>query len=494
MLICLHEKNQQGAGSKVRLREVARVPISANAYSLYVRQGKDARTQVFSLDYSEKLRVYDTQGSLGSSRGWSSRVRCIAVADIESEGEDALVGGVGKRVLVVDQKGRTLWKIELESSVIACDARDVDGDDAAEVVAALQNKRVILWNHDETALFSRTVEQPVADVWLEDITNDSELEVVIAEKKGTVLILSAAGYELRRLNLGQTITVFGVLTFGKRRLFVTGNHSSELRVWDIHGNEVTRVTLTATPKALATGMPDDVSDVAYLVVSTRDRKLSFWEVQDTVKVKKSEKVIMQEIESTKTTLYRRAIKCGNCGAPTSPEAIECHSCGAKLEMLDEYAIEEYLQESIESITSKHNRIKLKELDRILRKTLPRPAAYSLRRSIQTMIKRGALEGHFDGNVFVRTVKKRTDRVARPSKEATGAAVKMIGDLLKKKNSFEIQLIEEETGLPRKILRRTLMILLGEELVEGTLYGDIFTIIGKKNVNEFVKRLQKELGA
>ncbi|MHA2433995.1 MAG: hypothetical protein ACXADO_12255, partial [Candidatus Thorarchaeota archaeon] len=365
---------------------------------------------------------------------------------------------------------------------------------AAEVVAALQNKRVILWNHDETALFSRTVEQPVADVWLEDITNDSELEVVIAEKKGTVLILSAAGYELRRLNLGQTITVFGVLTFGKRRLFVTGNHSSELRVWDIHGNEVTRVTLTATPKALATGMPDDVSDVAYLVVSTRDRKLSFWEVQDTVKVKKSEKVIMQEIESTKTTLYRRAIKCGNCGAPTSPEAIECHSCGAKLEMLDEYAIEEYLQESIESITSKHNRIKLKELDRILRKTLPRPAAYSLRRSIQTMIKRGALEGHFDGNVFVRTVKKRTDRVARPSKEATGAAVKMIGDLLKKKNSFEIQLIEEETGLPRKILRRTLMILLGEELVEGTLYGDIFTIIGKKNVNEFVKRLQKELGA
>ncbi|MFW9800059.1 MAG: hypothetical protein ACFFD9_06465, partial [Candidatus Thorarchaeota archaeon] len=105
----------------MRLREVARVPISANAYSLYVRQGRDARTQVFSLDYSEKLRVYDPQGSLGSSRSWSSKVRCIAVADIESEGEDALVGGVGKRVLVVDQRGRTLWKIELESSVIACD-------------------------------------------------------------------------------------------------------------------------------------------------------------------------------------------------------------------------------------------------------------------------------------------------------------------------------------------------------------------------------------
>ncbi|MHA2600675.1 MAG: hypothetical protein AM324_000910, partial [Candidatus Thorarchaeota archaeon SMTZ1-83] len=68
---------------------------------------------------------------------------------------------------------------------------------------------------------------------------------------------------------------------------------------------------------------------------------------------------------------------------------------------------------------------------------------------------------------------------------------MIGDLLKEKNSFEIQLIEEETGLPRSVLRRTLMILLGEDLVEGTLYGDIFTVNGKKNAKEFVTKLQEE---
>ncbi|MFX0108661.1 MAG: hypothetical protein ACFE7R_10275, partial [Candidatus Hodarchaeota archaeon] len=100
----------------MRLREAARVPIPANSYSLYVRQSRDARTQVFSLDYGEKLRVYDASGSLRSTRDWSSKVRCIAVGDIEGEGSDALVGGVGKRVLVVDQRGKPLWKIELESS------------------------------------------------------------------------------------------------------------------------------------------------------------------------------------------------------------------------------------------------------------------------------------------------------------------------------------------------------------------------------------------
>ncbi|MHA2072059.1 MAG: hypothetical protein ACW985_09775 [Candidatus Thorarchaeota archaeon] len=478
----------------MRLREVARVPVSANAYSLYVRQQKDARAQVFSLDYGERLRIYDTTGSLKTSRGYSSKVRCIAVADVESSGEDALIGGAGKRVLVVDQKGRVLWKNDLESSVIACDARDVDGDDAAEVVAALQNKRVILWNHEQTALFSRTVDQAISDVWLEDITNDSELEVVIAQRKGTVLILSAAGYELKRLELGNTITVFGVLAFGKRRLFVTGNHSPQLQIWDIDGNAVSSIMLPAPPKALATGIPDDVSDIAYLVVSTRDRKLIFWEAQDTVKVKRSEKATLQEIESTKMTLYRRSIKCGNCGAPTSPEAMECTSCGAKLEMLDEYAIEEYMQDSIESITSKHSRIQLKELDRILRKTLPRPAAYNLRRSIQTMIKKGLIDGHFDGDVFVRTVEKKPKRKVAPSKAATNAAVKLAKNLLDKQDSFDIELVEKETGVPRQILRRTLIILLGEGLIEGILMGNVFSLAKEQSIGKFLNIFQKELEA
>lgn len=487
-------RTPQGACWTVRFQETSVVSLPANVYSLYVRQQRDARAQVFSLDYGERLRIFDTMGSQKSSRGYSSKVRCIAVGDVESSGEDALIGGAGKRLLVVNQKGRVLWKNDLESTVIACDARDVDGDDAAEVVAALQNKRVILWNHEQTALFSRTVDEAVSDVWLEDITNDSELEVVIAQRKGTVLILSAAGYELKRLNLGNVITVFGVLTFGKRKLFVTGDHSPQLQVWDIEGNPVTSLMLPAPPKALATGIPDDVSDVAYLVASTRDRKLLFWEAQDTVKVKKSEKTTLQEIGSTKMTLYRRAIKCGNCGASTSPEALECTSCGAKLEMLDEYKIEEYMQDSIESITSKHSRIQLKELDRILRKTLPRPAAYNLRRSIQTMIEKGILDGHFNKDVFVRTIEKEDRRPLKASRAQAQAAVKMTKDLLDKNESFDIADVEKETGVPQNILRRTLIILLGEGLIEGIIEGNAFVLAKEQDIRKFLNILQKELEA
>jgi hypothetical protein len=475
----------------LKLREVAKVPISANAYSLYIRQRQEANAQVFSLDYGDKLRVYDVQGTLRSSRNWSSKVRCIAVADVEGEGDDALVGGVGKRVLVVDHRGRPMWKIELESTVVACDARDVDGDDAAEVVVALQNKRVILWNDDKVALFSRKVDNPVTDVWLEDITNDSELEVVIADRKGNILILSSAGYELRRLDLGKKLTVFGVLRFAKRSIFVTGDHSSELTFWDIDGNRIGAIELTGKPDALATGIPDDVSDMAYLVASTEDRRLGFWEIQESGKVSRSEKVILQEIESTKTIVYKRAIKCGNCGSPALPELKKCGSCGAVLEVLGEYEIEEFIQESIDSITSKHSKIKLKELDRILRRTLPKPAAYNLRRTLQAMIEKDVIDGHIDGNMFVRT-EERKPTVKMPDRDAVEKVPSVLLSLLKKEDHIDVSVLEKETGVDRKILRRTLLILLGDGLIQGTLSGNIFSPQKNMKPAHFAKTMEKEL--
>ena len=446
-------------------------------YSVYVRKKTDSSTQIFSLDYGDRLRIFDARGTLRSTRKWSSKVRCIAVADVQGEGKDALVGGVGKRVLVVDHRGAPIWKIGLESPVIACDARDVDGDGAAEVVVALQNRRVVLWNDDKDAIFSRNMRNPIADVWLEDMTNDTELEVVIADKSGLVTVLTSAGYQLQQLQLGSDLNTFGVLSFGERKLYVTGDASSTLRLWNLDGEQVTRITLDDTPRAIATGIPDDDSDIAYLVVSTRDKKLSFWEVEGSGKASRTEQVILQQLGSTKTILYRRAIKCGNCGAPVSPEAAKCDACGASLQMYEEYVIEEYIQESINSITSKHDRIPLNELDRILRKTLPRPAAYNLRRSLQAMIQSGEIEGYIQGNTFVRTKADRLKGLRKPKEEDIQRVPRVLEDLLKGTNSVDVDKLEKETGVDSRILRRTLIILLGEELIDGTLEENEF-ILGK----------------
>ncbi|MHA1862383.1 MAG: hypothetical protein ACTSWA_01340, partial [Candidatus Thorarchaeota archaeon] len=81
----------------MKIRAVASVSTTANVYSVYVRQKSDASAQIFSLDYGDRMRVFDAKGTLRSTRKWSSKVRCIAVADVIGEGKDALVGGVGKK-------------------------------------------------------------------------------------------------------------------------------------------------------------------------------------------------------------------------------------------------------------------------------------------------------------------------------------------------------------------------------------------------------------
>lgn len=476
----------------MRIRTVANVPVSANVYSVYVRQKKDASTQIFSLDYADRLRVFDARGTLRSTRKWSSKVRCIAVADVRGEGKDSLVGGVGSKLLVVDHRGEAFWQIGLESPVVACDARDVDGDGAAEVIVALQNRRVILWNDDRDAIFSRNMRNPVADVWLEDITNDSELEAVIADKSGLLTILTGAGYQLQEIRLGESIRTFAVLSFGQRKLFVTGDNSSTLRFWDLDGTETTEVDVGESPRALATGIPDDDSDIAYLVVSTRDKRLTFFEVEGSGKVSKSNEVILQQLGSTKTILYRRAIKCGNCGAPVSPEDPRCSSCGAQLQMYEEYVIEEYIQESIDSITSRHDRIQLNELDRILRRTLPRPAAYNLRRSLQAMIQSRSIEGHIEDNTFVRTEVKLPRGVKKPRPHAVDRVPHALLNLLKGQDSFAVARLERETGVDREVLRRTLIILLGDGEVKGTLDGDEFRLAGQQDAHALGRKMVEEL--
>jgi len=476
----------------MKLREVARVSVPSDAYSLYVRQAPHRSVQIFSLDYADKIRVYDSSGTLKSSRNWSSEVRCIAVGDVDGEGEDALIGGVKNRVLVVDGAGKPVWNMDLESNIVGCDARDIDGDDAAEVVVALENRRVVLWNDDKTVLFSRIMDNPIADVWLAEMTQGAELEVVVADRQGNLTIMTAAGYELKHFRLGIGLTVFAVLSFRNRKLFVTGEHSNELRLWDIEGHPIGSIELTAKPRALATGSPDDVSGMAYLVVSTADRKLIFWQVQDGDSPTKEEKVTLQQLESTRAEIYKRAVKCGNCGAPALPESKKCPSCGAILEVLADYKIEEFVKESIDSITYRHDRIKLKDLDRFLRRTLPRPVPYNLRMSLQTMVETGDIKGYFEGNTFVRTEKVPPFEKDVLTTDAIANITSVLTSLLKGEQSFEIDLMEINTGVPKRILRHALLVLLGEGLVEGHFSGQEFVISDRQNIQDFIRRLQSEL--
>ncbi|MHA1484302.1 MAG: hypothetical protein ACTSPR_03170, partial [Candidatus Thorarchaeota archaeon] len=130
--------------------------------------------------------------------------------------------------------------------------------------------------------------------------------------------------------------------------------------------------------------------------------------------------------------------------------------------------------------------------RILRRTLAQPAAYNLRRSLQTMIKKKIIRGHFDENVFVRTGRTKLKLPKKATPITPNKLRTSVARVLGGENVMDIEMLELETGVDRQILRRTLLILLGEGLVEGELIGDSFILDESQDIREFVGGLNKEL--
>ncbi|TFF68398.1 hypothetical protein EU520_00385 [Candidatus Thorarchaeota archaeon] len=438
-------------------------------YDIFVRTTTRG-VEIYTLDYDENLKIFSPSGEETSSRDWTSRVRTVAIGDIDADGDDDIIAGTKDCIIVMSNEGDVIYRIAEPSPAITCDAADIDGDLADEFSAAFRDGSVTLWNDDMT-LFTRSFPSSVQVVRLENMTEDPELEVVVIERDGTVSILSAAGYLLKKIKLATEVRVGTVLDLDNEKLLATGDKSDILKIWDMSGNLVTTLELTARPYAIdADRRPR--SDVLYMAVGTRYPSLEIYRITGEEKPSVTKKIV-REISSTKQMVYRRAIRCGNCGAPVSPETPTCASCGAQLEELEE-DLDEFISEIVLSVSTLGSKIRLRELDRMIRRSLPRPAVYNLRNHIQEMVKRGLLSGHFieDGRVFVETDREvkmpaptLSKRDARKllSAATTGKRIEL-ADFLDMRDALTDPDVDHE--LDPVTLRRALMILQSEGRVAG----------------------------
>ncbi|NOR38989.1 MAG: hypothetical protein GQ580_05335 [Candidatus Thorarchaeota archaeon] len=109
-----------------------------------------------------------------------------------------------------------------------------------------------------------------------------------------------------------------------------------------------------------------------------------------------------------------------------------------------------------------------------------------------MIKKKIIRGHFDENVFVRTGRTKLKLPKKATSITPNKLRTSVARVLRGENVMDIEMLELETGVHRQILRRTLLILLGEGLVEGELIGDSFILDESQDIREFVVGLNKEL--
>jgi hypothetical protein len=107
-----------------------------------------------------------------------------------------------------------------------------------------------------------------------------------------------------------------------------------------------------------------------------------------------------------------------------------------------------------------------------------------------MIQSGEIEGHIDESTFVRTAKKpKFKKIA--TRDASNIESVLL-DLLRGTDTVDVSEMEKRTGVDRTLLRRTLIILLGEGMIQGTLDGNLFALDERMNSREFAEKLVREL--
>ncbi len=467
-------------------------------YDLFVRTRQDGRVEIYTVDYGGQLAIYDTEGKKVASRAWSPDVRSIAIGDVDADFADDVIAGTKDCVIIIGGKGNRIARIERPSPVITCDAADIDGDCASEVIAALRNNEVTLWNDETTVIFSKTFTSPVTSVRLENVTDDDEMDVIVIERGGRVSILSSSGHTLNEIMLeDKDIKVATVIDLGDEKLIVTGNaKEAALKVWNIDGTLMGTIKLPDIAHSIDSNRHAQGNTV-FLVVGTEATSLEIIRLIGEEQSPKARR-ILEEMRSTKRDIYRRAIRCGYCGALVPPDARECPSCGAYLETFEEEELDEFITETILSVLATRPKVKLNELDWIVRRTLPAPRAYNLKRHIQGMVKKGLISGHFRGCTFVATkrpamVKTSSSKSKTDVQRGLQSLVKVrhsdLGDMIDIMEALSDPDVDHE--LSPKEIRQALILLMKDGEIEGKFVGrGSFLLTSKIDVKSLYDKIAR----
>lgn len=111
-----------------------------------------------------------------------------------------------------------------------------------------------------------------------------------------------------------------------------------------------------------------------------------------------------------------------------------------------------------------------------------------------MIQSESIDGHIDGSTFVRTEIGKPKKLAKLEEKDIRNIETTLLSLLRGTDNLDIARMEKQTGVDRTTLRRTLIILLGDGIIQGTLEGDLFILNDKMDMRYFVGKLVDELKA
>lgn len=215
------------------------------------------------------LLFYTPNGKLSAEYQLKNRINALEVADLNGDGQPEILAAMQDgRLVVLDLHGTILWQKEFEfyrvfPAVTVVRVADLNGDGRPEILVGCDNWRTYALTADGKELWNYEVVHPTRAVTVADLDGDGKKEVLCGTKYYSMSVLDARGLLKWRAGFGPGCRSIVTPKLADGRIGVTaGSDNGNLYFFDGNGAKLAEFITGDEVRTLAvTPNPDGSDDI-----------------------------------------------------------------------------------------------------------------------------------------------------------------------------------------------------------------------------------------
>lgn len=144
----------------------------------------------------------DRDGETEIIVGAGTSTQSITLEGTDAHRHDELRGGA---IYILSETGQLKWQVAHDDKVRGLAVADINGDNACEIIAGLEDNRIVVTDRSGASIWSYKTGEWVYVIHLADLDKDGKLEIIAGSGDGYVYVFKADGQLLWRFQTGDRV-------------------------------------------------------------------------------------------------------------------------------------------------------------------------------------------------------------------------------------------------------------------------------------------------
>jgi len=315
---------------------------------------RDPFEEIITLNYSEKLIIYNNNGKNILEMPFSGDVSGLFVCDLFDDGENVFVSmDMEGYIRVFSLEGKEIWKVMLHDAIITGIVDNLWKNDNLEIICILENNEIIVLNNDGKIILTYKHSNSINSCCVSAFRDINEIEIIFNDSKDNINFLNMNGdISSLDLNIKHIRSLAKIKVFDVDLLAVV-NEEKGVILLDSEGTILNQIDFKEKVQYLASGSLFSLHCQS-IVVIVDNNKLIAYDVEPLIsdnfiiksssineerKIKGTKNIGLRKIKAELNSEELNKIICPECGENLpgmlrqrilNDIDVFCEKCGTKL--------------------------------------------------------------------------------------------------------------------------------------------------------------------